>query len=176
MKINNKTYRTCLSGMLIALALVLGYLESLVWMWVPINPLMPGAKLGLSNLVTIIALYKLDIKNTILITFVRVLLSSMLFGNMTVMLYSMAGAALSLLVMALMVRINVFSKTGVSIAGGVAHNIGQLMVAWLVIGSGNMFYFYYMPVLLVAGAVAGACIGMLASLIIKIINFLFMET
>lgn len=170
MTTNNRTYRICLSGMFIGLALVLGYLESLV----PISLGIPGVKLGLSNLVTIVALYKLDVKNMILITFVRVLLSSILFGNMTVMLYSMAGAALSVLVMALMVRINVFSKTGVSIAGGVAHNIGQLMVAWLVIGSGNIFY--YMPVLLVAGTVAGACIGMLASLIIKKINFLFMES
>ena len=169
MTTNNRTYRICLSGMFIGLALVLGYLESLV----PISLGIPGVKLGLSNLVTIVALYKLDVKNTVLITFVRVMLSSMLFGNMTVMLYSMAGAALSVLVMVLMVRINVFSKTGVSIAGGVAHNIGQLLVAWLVIGSGTIFY--YMPMLLVAGTVAGACIGMLASLIIKKINFLFME-
>lgn len=170
MTTNKRTYRICLSGMFIGLALVLGYLESLV----PISLGIPGVKLGLSNLVTIVAIYKLDIKYAMLITIVRVLLSSMLFGNMTVMLYSMAGAALSVLVMVLMVRINVFSRTGVSIAGGVAHNIGQFMVAWLVIGSGKIFY--YMPVLLVAGAVAGACIGMLASLINKKLNFLLMES
>lgn len=166
----NRTYRICLTGMFIGLALVLGYLESLVPVFIGI----PGVKLGLSNLVTIVALYELDIKSAVIISFFRVILSSVLFSNMTVMLYSMAGAALSLLVMALLIRTKIFSKNGVSIAGGVSHNIGQLSIAYIVIGNSNVLY--YMPVLLLAGTLAGGCIGALASLIIKKINYLFMES
>lgn len=169
MTTENKIYRICLSGMLIGLGMIFSYLEALV----PINLGVPGVKLGLANLVTIVALYQLNVKSAALIAFVRVILSSILFSNMTVMLYSLAGAALSLLVMAILARIDIFSKTGVSIAGGVAHNIGQLLVAWLVIENANVLY--YLPVLLIAGTVAGACIGILASLISKKLYFLFMK-
>lgn len=169
MTTKNKIYRVCLSGMFIGLAMVFSYLEALV----PVHVGIPGVKLGLANLVTIVALYKLDAGYAAWISLVRVVLSAMLFGNMTVMLYSLAGAAISLCIMVLLVRTRLFGMTGVSIAGGVAHNVGQLFVAWLVIENQNVLY--YMPVLLLAGTAAGACIGLLASAVMKKLNNFFME-
>ncbi len=150
-----------LTGVFIALAMILSYLESLV----PIGFAVPGIKLGLANLVTIVALYKLGLKETIIISVGRILLSGVLFGNMMIIIYSLAGAALSIIVMVLIKKIKIFSTTGVSICGAIAHNLGQIMVA--VITLENMNIMYYMIVLAIAGAVAGTVIGVLSGVIIK---------
>ena len=150
-----------LTGVFIALAMILSYLESLV----PISFAVPGIKLGLANLVTIVALYKLGLKDTIIISVGRILLSGVLFGNMMVIIYSLAGAFLSILVMVLVKRTKIFSATGVSICGAIAHNFGQIIVA--VITLENMNIMYYMIVLAIAGAITGAVIGILAGMIIR---------
>ena len=150
-----------LTGVFIALAMILSYLESLV----PIGFAVPGIKLGLANLVTIVSLYKLGIKNTLIISVGRIILSGILFGNMMIIIYSLAGAFLSILVMVLIKKTKIFSATGVSICGAIAHNFGQIIVA--VITLDNMNIMYYMIVLAIAGAIAGTLIGLLSGMIIR---------
>ena len=125
MKNMSKNKMTAMCGVFIALALVLSYLESLV----PLNFAVPGVKLGLANLVTIVALYMLGLKPAILISIGRIILSGILFGNVTVIIYSLAGAGLSIVVMCIVKKIKIFSVTGISICGAIAHNIGQIVVA-----------------------------------------------
>ncbi len=156
--------KVALSGVFIALAMILSYLESLV----PLSFAIPGIKLGLANLVTIVALYKLGIKQAIIISMGRILLSGVLFGNMMIIIYSIAGATLSIFVMCLAKHMKIFSATGVSICGAVAHNLGQIVVAAIVLENINIMY--YMAVLAVAGALFGAIIGIMAGIIIKEIH------
>ena len=148
-------------GVFTALALIFSYVETLI----PISFGIPGVKLGLANLIIVIALFKLELKEAFLLSVVRVLLSGFLFGNYFSIIYSLAGALLSLSVMALLKRAGGFSIVGISIAGGVFHNIGQLFVAMIVV---EMFSVaYYVPVLLVAGLLTGGVIGILAREILK---------
>lgn len=147
--------------MFTALALIFSYVETLI----PISFGIPGVKLGLANLIIVIALFKLKLKETYLLSVVRILLSGFLFGNYFSIIYSLAGALLSLSVMALLKRAGGFSIIGISIAGGVFHNIGQLFVAMAVV---EMFQAaYYVPVLLVAGLLTGCLIGILAQEMLK---------
>ena len=148
-------------GLLIALAFVFSYIESLI----PFSVGIPGVKLGLGNLVSIITLYTLGWQAAAAVSLVRVILTGFTFGSMSMMMYGLAGAALSLLVMILSRHSDLFGITGVSIAGGVAHNIGQIAVAAMVLESGAIFY--YLPVLLLSGSIAGAVIGFLGGLIVK---------
>lgn len=148
-------------GMMIALAFLLSYVETLV----PISLGVPGVKLGLANLVSIVALYTIGIKGTVVISLVRILLVGLTFGNLFSMFYSLGGGGLSLLFMVAAKRRDWFSQTGVSILGGAGHNVGQLAVAALVVENG--YVFYYLPFLLAAGTVAGALIGLLGGIIIK---------
>ncbi|MBO5145535.1 MAG: Gx transporter family protein [Lachnospiraceae bacterium] len=143
------------SAMLTALAMIFGYVEVLI----PFSFGIPGIKLGLANLVIVLALYMLPASQALLIQVARIVLISFLFGNMSMMLYSLAGGLLSFCVMSLLRRIQGFSVIGVSIAGGVSHNIGQLIVAMLVVK--NLKLTYYLPALLIAGLVTGALIGLL---------------
>lgn len=152
---------TALCGVFIALAMVLSYLESLV----PISFAIPGIKLGLANIVTIIALVKLGLKPALIISIGRVLLSGILFGNPATIMYSMAGALLSIAVMFIVRKLKLLAITGTSVCGAVAHNLGQLIVAAVVIE--NTKIFYYMAVLSVSGIIAGILIGILAGIIIK---------
>lgn len=160
---NNRT--TALCGGLIALAMVLSYLESLV----PMNFAVPGIKLGLANLVTIIALVRLGIGRAAIISVGRILLSGILFGNPLVIVYSLAGAFLSIGVMWAVRKLPFFTVTGVSICGAIAHNAGQLLVAAIVMENAKIMY--YMAVLSVTGVVAGCAIGLLASYLLKNIRF-----
>ena len=169
-KLNNKSTRrasgmTALCGVLIALAMVLSYIESLI----PLSFAVPGIKLGLANIVTIIALIKLGFKPALVISVGRVLLSGLLFGNPATVMYSMAGALLSLLVMFVIRKLKLLSITGTSVCGAVAHNAGQLIVAAIVIENAKIFY--YLAVLSVSGIIAGIFIGILAGIIIKNIHF-----
>ena len=156
----NNNHKIALCGVLIALAMILSYLESLV----PIHMAVPGVKLGLANLVTIIALQKLDLKSTVVISVGRIILSNVLFGNMAVLLYSLAGAACSM-IMTLLKKCRVFGLVGISVAGAVFHNLGQILVAVCVME--NVRIFYYMFILLITGTVAGVAIGLLASFLLK---------
>ena len=156
---------TALCGIFIALAMVLSYLESLV----PISFAIPGIKLGLANIVTIIALVKLGLKPALIISVGRVLLSGLLFGNPATIMYSMAGALLSVAVMFIVRKTKLLAITGTSVCGAVAHNLGQLIVAAIVIE--NTKIFYYMAALSVSAIIAGILIGLLAGIIIKNITF-----
>ena len=153
--------------MLVAAAFVLGYVESLL----PISFGIPGIKLGLSNIVVLLCLYEGTAKEAFGIALVRIVLTGLTFGNFSTMAYSLAGGIFSFLVMFLLKKSNVFSVYGVSIAGGVSHNIGQIAVAVLVLQTGLLMY--YLPFLLVAGCVAGACIVFVGGILVKRLHGLF---
>ncbi len=140
-------------GMLVALAFLLSYVETLI----PFSFAIPGIKLGLANLVVITALYCLGEKGAFVISIVRIMLTGLTFTSLSVMLYSLGGGLLSFLCMVYAKRLTPLGITGVSVLGGVAHNLGQLLVAALVM--------YYFPALLAAGTAAGALIGILGGLV-----------
>lgn len=148
-------------GVFTALALIFSYVETLI----PVNFGIQGVKLGLANLVIVIALYKMKLSDAFLLSVVRVVLSGFIFGNYFSILYSLSGGVLSLAVMALLKRAGGFSVIGISIAGGIAHNIGQLIVAMLVVETFRVAY--YLPVLLLAGMLAGSVIGIAANEMLK---------
>lgn len=154
-------------GMLVAVAFVLGYVESLL----PISFGVPGIKLGLSNIVVLLCLYEGTVKEAFGISIVRIVLSGFTFGNLSMMLYSFVGGMLSFLVMFLLKKSNRFSIYGVSVAGGVSHNIGQILVAMLVLQTEMILY--YLPFLLVAGSVAGTCIGFVGGILVKRLHGMF---
>ena len=156
--------RTAVMGLLLALALILSYVESLI----PLPIGIPGIKIGLANIVTIVVLCKLGLADAVLVSALRIFLSSLLFGNFTVMIYSLAGAAVSMLFMWISVKLGFFSTTGTSILGGVGHNVGQLIVAYLVIKNQNILI--YAPVLLVSGTIAGVLIGLAAAFVIRAVG------
>lgn len=144
-------------GVFTALALIFSYVETLI----PVNFGIPGAKLGLANLIIVIFLYKTSWREALLLSVVRIVLSGFIFGNLFAILYSLAGGILSLAVMALLQKSGKFSVIGVSIAGGASHNVGQLIVAMIVVETYQVGY--YLPVLLVAGVITGALIGIISS-------------
>lgn len=153
--------RVAYFGVFTALALIFSYVETLI----PINFGIPGVKLGLANLITLIALYKMTIKDAFLISIVRVVLSGFIFGNLFAILYSLAGGILSLFIMTIFKRSNQFSIFGVSMAGGVFHNIGQLIMAMIVVESVTIAG--YLPVLLVSGLLTGFLIGFVSGETLK---------
>ena len=148
-------------GVFTALALIFSYVETLI----PINFGIPGAKLGLANLVIVIVLYKTGGKEALLLSVTRIVLSGFLFGNLVAILYSLAGGLFSLAVMGLVKRRKSFSIIGVSMAGGVTHNIGQLIVAMLVVKTYQVGY--YLPVLMMAGLATGTLIGVISREVLK---------
>lgn len=153
--------RVAYFGVFVALALIFSYVESLI----PFQIGIPGVKLGLANLIVVIALYKMDLRSAYLLSITRIVLSGFIFGNLFSIIYSMAGGMLSLTVMALLKRNQGFSILGVSIAGGVFHNIGQLLVAMIVVETYSVAY--YLPVLLIAGLLTGLVIGIAAGEMLK---------
>lgn len=157
---NEKTKKIATYGMLIALAFIFNYIERLM----PFSFAIPGIKLGLANIVVLMALYTLGYKAAFSITIVRVLLAGFSYGNTYQMMYGMAGAILSCILMTLMHRTKKFSVVGVSVVGGLGHNIGQIIVAMLVLSKS---LFYYLPYLLIGGAVSGTLIGILGALIVS---------
>lgn len=150
-----------LCGMMTALAFLFSYIETLI----PINLGVPGVKLGLANLVTMVSLYLLGLRPAAVIALVRVILTGFTFGNLSMMMYSLAGVAVSLVLMAICKRGDWFGTMGVSILGGVGHNVGQLLVAAAVVQTAALFS--YLPVLLIAGTLAGAVIGLLGGMAVK---------
>ena len=149
-------------GILTAFAMVLSYLEFLL---PPIYTAVPGIKMGLANLIIIYTLWRFGLGCAFLVSFIRVALSALLFGNTMTLLYSAAGAVLSLGIMYLLKRSRLFSVVGVSVAGAVSHNLGQILVAILVLKTLKLGY--YMIVLTVTGAIAGVFVGIVAALVIK---------
>lgn len=155
------TKKLAMMGLFTALAMIFGYVEAIL----PISVGIPGVKLGLANIVVLFALYYLKPSEAFLINIVRITLVSFMFGNLSVMLYSLAGGVLSFGAMLLFKKSGKFSVYGVSVAGGVFHNVGQLLVAMLVLET--MSLVYYGPVLLISGVVTGLVIGIVSSEVIK---------
>ena len=155
-----KTKRLVLLAMLTAVAMILSYVESLL----P-SVGIPGVKMGLANIAVIFALFRFGWKEAAVLSLVRVVLVSLLFGGVGAMLYSLAGAVLSLAVMALLRRIDRFSTVGVSVAGGVAHNAGQILMAMLILQTKQLLG--YLPVLAVSGIAGGVLTGLTAALLIR---------
>ena len=143
-------------GLLTALGLIIGYIEFLI----PIPLGIPGVKPGFANIVIVWALYSLGPWEALMINGMRIFLSGFLFGNFSMILYSLAGAALSFLCMCLAKKSGLFSMTGVSMIGGVMHNMGQLLVAMAVLETVSLVY--YGPVLLAAGVITGLLIGIVS--------------
>lgn len=157
----NPAQKAALYGVLLALAIVLSFIETMIPLPVPV----PGIKLGLSNLVTIVGLYVLGIPGAVSVTILRVLLVGFTFGNAYSMTYGLSGSIFSLLMMSLGKKSGWFSQTGISILGGVFHNIGQITFAVLV--TKTLALYSYLPVLLIAGCLTGAVIGIVGSLVTK---------
>ena len=158
------TKKVSYCAMMTALAMIFSYVESMI----PINFGIPGVKLGIANLVSVIGLYFLRPREVLMIVVMRILLTGFLFGNGMSILYSLAGGLLSFAVMVMIKKIRGFSIIGTSIAGGISHNIGQILVAACVVE--NLKMMYYLPVLLIAGAITGMLIGIVGSRILNIIR------
>ena len=154
-----KTKKITLLAMCVALAMILSYVESMI----P-SPGIPGVKLGLANIVVIFALYKLGRAEAAGISLLRVFLVSLLFGHAASLMYSAAGAVLSLAGMILLKRFDRLSCVAVSVIGGVLHNLGQILMAWLLMGPNVI---YYLPVLILSGTVAGVAIGVVSALMVR---------
>lgn len=149
-----------LLGVMTTLALVLSYVESLIPVFIGI----PGVKLGLANLVAVFVLYRMSLKDALLVSVMRVLLAGFLFGNMMSILFSLAGSILSILTMNLLKKFESFSLIGVSVSGACMHNVGQLCVAAFIVQTSRLFY--YFPILMISGIVTGLLIGIASKLML----------
>ncbi|MBD5525101.1 MAG: Gx transporter family protein [Lachnospiraceae bacterium] len=173
--------RTVELGFFLALALILAYVESLI----PFSIGIPGIKLGLPNLIVVLLLYRdgteqsnvIDgrkrdgVREALLVNGLRIILSGFLFSNLYTILYALAGAVCSFVAMLLGRRLKCFSMIGVSVLGGVFHNIGQIIVAILVVET--VYVGYYIPYLIVAGTMTGAVLGFIA---MELVPYLYRQS
>ena len=159
MQWHSRTRRIAVSAMFAALALIFSYIEAIL----PLSTGIPGVKLGIANLVVILALYNMNFRYAMGINVIRILVAGLLFNGLFGALYSLAGGVVSLTIMWLLKRTGLFSMAGVSMAGGVAHNMGQLLVASALVS--NLKMFVYLPVLMFSGIAAGILIGITASVV-----------
>ena len=161
----NNVHRVAFLGVCTAVALILAYVEMLL---PPLFPAVPGIKLGLPNIILVFILYRFGVRDAATVSLMRLLLVWFLFGSTMSFLYSLAGAALSLLVMALLRKADLLSPVGVSVAGAILHNVGQILVAILLLGTTQIAY--YLIVLTVTGIIAGVVIGFCGGIAIKTIK------
>ena len=145
----------------VAVAMILSFVESRIPPIVPI----PGVKVGLANIAVIFALYKMGWREAITVSLVRVALGALLFGSVVSLAYSFAGALLSLSLMIILRKIGIFTEVAVSVVGGITHNIGQILVAFLLLETEVVFY--YLPFLMVSGVIAGIGVGVVSALLVK---------
>ena len=146
---------------LVAVAMILSYVESMIPAFVAV----PGVKMGLSNIATVFALYSLGWPYAIIVSVVRVFLSSLLFGNFVSLIYSLSGAFLALGLMILLKKLDRFSTVGVSVAGGVGHNAGQIIAACIVME--NAAISLYIIPLIISGTISGVLIGLVAGNLVE---------
>ena len=160
---NNRisTKKIALCGVLTALAMIFSYIESVIPIPIPV----PGIKLGVANIAVITILYVLGVKEAIVINLLRIALTALLFGNVNSFLFSISGAVLSLTIMIIMKRLDFFSFIGVSVCGGVMHNVGQIIAAVFIMGSEAIVL--YLPVLIVSGVFTGVVIGVVSGIVAK---------
>ena len=156
-----KSKKTAVLGVCIALAMIFSYIE----LQIPSFVAIPGIKLGLPNIVIIIALYKFGWKEAVIINILRVLIVSVLFGTVLSLLYSIAGAVISLTILIILKKLSIFSTVLVSVFGAICHNIGQIAVAIFVLDTSELLY--YLPVLLITGTVSGILIGLIGANVVK---------
>ncbi len=159
--------KTAYMGIFLALALICSYIETLI----PFHIGIPGVKLGLTNIVIVWALYLLGTKEALAISVMRIVLSGMMFGNAFSIAYSLAGGLLSFIVMFPLKKTGKFKCISVSIAGGIFHNIGQLLVAAAIVQ--NLSVFYYIPILFISGTITGLVIGVISQELILRVKFRF---
>lgn len=162
---SKKAKKVAFLGVLTAVALVLSYLESLL---PPLWAAVPGIKMGIPNVVIIFMLYRYGVKEAVIVSLIRVFIVALLFGNVMTLAYSVAGALLSITLMAICKKIKVFSVVGTSIVGGIAHNLGQILVAIVLFDTVQIGY--YMIVLAITGTIAGVFIGLAGALLLKRFN------
>ncbi len=148
-------------SLLTAVALILSYVEAVL---PPIFSAVPGVKIGLPNIVIIFVLYRMGISSAISVALLRISLSSLLFGNPISFLYSLAGALFSIAVMVLLKKMNFLSAVGVSVAGGIFHNVGQILAAMLLLKTAQIGY--YMIVLSITGTISGLFVGLCSALLV----------
>ena len=158
----NKTKRVAFLGVLTSVALVLSYIEAIL---PPIWAAVPGIKMGFPNIVIIFLLYSFGVKEAAIVSAIRLFIVALLFGNVMTLAYSFAGAVLSLGLMAFFKKINKLSVIGTSIVGGVAHNLGQVLVAIVLFDTVQIGY--YMAVLAVTGTIAGVFVGLAGALLLS---------
>ena len=156
-----KPRKAAFLGLSVALALILSFVESQI----PALVAVPGVKVGLPNLVMVFLLYRMGWRETLAVSLIRAVLVALLFGNVQSLVFSLAGALLSLAGMILLKKTGLFSPMAVSVTGGVLHNVGQIAAACLWTGTRQIVY--YLPALLVTGIGAGAVIGLMAGLLLK---------
>ena len=155
-----KIKKTALLGLCLAVAMIFSYVESLF----PLTAGIPGIKMGLPNVITVYLLYRYGIKEAAAVSFTRVFLSALLFGNLFSLIYSFSGAVLSLAVMGGLKRSGLFRIPAVSVSGAVSHNLAQILAAMIIIGFKEILY--YLPYLILSGVLSGVLIGVLAALFI----------
>ena len=153
--------RVAISALFASLALIFSYIEAIL----PAAPGIPGIKLGIANLVVIIAMYRLSSRYALTINLIRIFLAGFMFSGLYGAIYSLCGCILSFAVMCLLKKSDAFSVVGVSMGGGVAHNIGQLCIAAILVSSPQIFY--YLPVLIISGTVSGILIGWLGWILLE---------
>ena len=158
----NTSRKLAYLGLCTAVALILAYVEVLL---PPLFSAIPGIKLGLPNIAIIFVLYRYGIRSAAAVSLVRMAVVAMLFGNPMTFVYSLAGAFLSLSVMALLRRMDFLSMVGVSVAGGVFHNVGQILMAMLLLGTAELGY--YLIVLAITGTVSGIFVGLCGALAVR---------
>ena len=156
-----KTKKIAVLALAIALAMILSFVESQIPAFVAI----PGVKVGLANIAVVFVLYKLGWKEAVLISLVRVFMVSVLFGTAVSLFYSVAGAVLSLTGMVLLKKTGLFSTVAVSVTGGVLHNVGQILMACLLLETNVIVY--YLPFLILSGVIAGVVIGVVSAIIVN---------
>lgn len=158
----SKTKKVALLGILTSVALILSYIEAIL---PPIWSAIPGIKVGFPNIAIIFILYRFGVKEAVVVSFIRIFIVALLFGNVMTLAYSCAGAFFSIVLMAIFKKINAFSVVGTSIVGGVAHNLGQILVAIFLFDTVQIGY--YMAVLAVTGTIAGVFIGVAGAFLLK---------
>ena len=156
-----KTKKIAVLALAIALAMILSFVESQIPAFVAI----PGVKIGLANIAVVFVLYKLGWKEAVLISLVRVFMVSVLFGTAVSLFYSVAGAVLSLTGMVLLRKTGLFSTVAVSVTGGVLHNVGQILMACLLLETNVIVY--YLPFLILSGVIAGVVIGVVSDIMVN---------
>ena len=156
-----KTKKIAVLALAIALAMILSFVESQIPAFVAI----PGVKIGLANIAVVFVLYKLGWKEAVLISLVRVFMVSVLFGTAVRLFYSVAGAVLSLTGMVLLRKTGLFSTVAVSVTGGVLHNVGQILMACLLLETNVIVY--YLPFLILSGVIAGVVIGVVSAIMVN---------